>query len=209
MIKSKLWLTLGAAIAVSMLAAGSTLALFTASSGTIDSQFTAGTLCLTANRNDGEPVPGPMFYVTPQQGRTPGGIDGTLPTGVWALGDSHIRTLTVENPTSCSTMDAWLERVDATLQSGDATLAQKLWVEVYTPQSGGPDVLVAQGYLSDFLAGPQTLAYPTGSRIPVYLTSNRHLKFKVSFDLNADNTYQNKDLVVTFTVYGTQMNNNP
>jgi predicted ribosomally synthesized peptide with SipW-like signal peptide len=202
-------LLLGSAVTVVALGVGTTFALFSASA-TSNNNFTAGKLCITADRNDGDPVPGPMFYITPAQGQTPGGILGTLPTGLWAPGDTNTRTLTVTNPTSCSTMDAWLTSVQATMHPGGyLPMADKLWVKVYTPQGGGPDVLVAQGPMSTFLAGPVPIQYPDTSKIPLYLSSNRHMKFEVHFDINADNSYQDKTLVVDFTVNSVQMPHNP
>lgn len=206
--KKKLWLMIGGGLMATLIGLGTTLALFSDMRHSY-SIFTAGTLCIDAQRNDGEPIPGPMFYVTAAQGATPGGIPGQNPTGLWAPGDFHQRTLTVSNPDSCSSMNAWLETVQASLQPGsDAILAEKLYVEVTTPQQG-VEVKVAEGWLSDFLAGPKPLLYPDGTRVPLYLTSNRHMKFKVTFDLTANNDYQGKTLVVDFTVHAVQMTNNP
>jgi len=206
--KKKFWLVTVAAMTAIALGMGGTMALFS-DSATGQSDFIAGTLCIQAERNDGEAVPGPMFYVTPQQGETPLGIPGQYPTGLWAPGDEHQRTLTVSNPASCSSMNAWLESVEASLQAGsDADLADKLYVEITTPQLG-VEKKVAEGWLSDFLSGPVAMSYPDGSRIPLYLTSNRHLKFNVLFDITADNSFQGKELVVDFTVHAIQMDNNP
>lgn len=206
--KKKLWLAVGTGLLATMIGVGSTLALFSdVADG--DASFTAGRLCLNVQRNDGEPIPGPMFYVTPAQGATPTGIPGTYPTGLWAPGDTHQRTLTVENPASCSSLDAWLDSVDASMHLGGyAPMADQLWVTVTTPMTG-VEQTVAQGPLSDFLAGPVPLLYPDGTKVPLYLTSNRHMKFNVHFDINADNSYQDKTLVVDFTVYASQMDNNP
>lgn len=211
--KSKVLLSLIAGATASAIGMGATWALFSDSVGIEDGDFTAGTLCLTSDRNDGDPVPGPMFYITPSQGQTPSGTLGTLPTGLWAPGDTNTRTLTVSNPTSCSSMNAWLTSVRANLSPDFvdqyAPLADKLQVVVKTPKGGGPDEIVATAPLSTFLAGPVAIQYPDGSKIPVHLSSNRHMKFEVHFDLNADNSYQDKTLVVDFTVNAEQMPNNP
>lgn len=200
---------LGSALATVALGVGTTFALFSANVSS-NNDFVAGKLCITADRNDGDPVPGPMFYITPAQGQTPGGILGTLPTGLWAPGDTNTRTLTVSNPASCSTMGAYLTSISATMHPGGyLPMADKLMVEIYTPQGGGPDVMVAQAPLSTFLAGPVPIIYPDNSKIPVALTANRHMKFKVHFDINADNSYQDKTLVVDFTVNSEQMPHNP
>jgi predicted ribosomally synthesized peptide with SipW-like signal peptide len=206
----KLLLASSAVLAVA-LGVGTTLALFS-DTATSTNNFTAGTLCITSERNDGDPVPGPMFYVTSAQGATPPptSIPGTLPTGLWAPGDTHTRTLTVMNPTSCSTMGAWLTSIEASMHPGGyLPMANKLWVEIYTPQGGGPDVKVGEGWLSTFLAGPVPIQYPDTTKIPLYLSSNRHMKFKVHFDIGADNSYQGQTLVVDFKVNSVQMPNNP
>lgn len=198
----------GSGLLAAALGIGTTLALFSDTAASTN-DFTAGSLCITAERNDGDPVPGPMFYVTAAQGQTPGGIPGTLPTGVWAPGDSHTRTLTVYNPTSCSTMGAYLTTVQAAMHAGGyAPMADKLWVEIWTPQAG-TKVKVAEGWLSTFMAGPVPVIYPDSSKIPVHLSANRHMEFRVNFDLSADNSYQGKTLVVDFTVDAEQMPNNP
>jgi hypothetical protein len=107
-------------------------------------------------------------------------------------------------------MNAWLTSVSATLHPGGyLPMTDKLWVEIYTPQGGGPDVKVAEGWLSTFLAGPVPIKYPDNSKIPVFLSGNRHMKFKVHFDISADNSYQNKTVVVDFTVNSEQMPHNP
>lgn len=206
--KQKLWLAMGSALFAATIGLGGTLALFS-DAADADVDFMAGRLCLDVHRNDGEAVPGPMFYITPEQGETPDGVPGMFPTGLWAPGDSHQRTLTVSNPTSCSSMHAWVDSVQASLQPGsDAMLAERLWVEITTPQVG-TEVKVAEGWLSDFLSGPVALRYPGGGRIPLFLSSNRHVKFKVTFDIAADNSYQDTSLVVDFTVNAVQWKNNP
>jgi predicted ribosomally synthesized peptide with SipW-like signal peptide len=206
--KKNLWLAMGTGLLATVVGIGSTLALFSDTEGE-DVTWTAGRLCLNVNRNDGDPIPGPMFYITPAQGATPGGVPGTFPTGLWAPGDTHQRTMTVENPASCSSMNAWLDSVRATMHPGGyAPMADKLLVTITTPKSG-VETTVAQAPLSAFLAGPVPLQYPDGSKVPLYLTSNRHLKFNVHFDIGADNSYQDKTLVVDFAVHATQMKNNP
>lgn len=206
--KPKLLMALTSGVVASAVGIGATFALFTDSKST-QGNFTAGTLCLTSDRNDGDTVPGPMFYVTAAQGATPDNLPGIYPTGEWAPGDSHTRTLTVSNPKSCSSMSGWLASVEAVAHPGGfLPMADKLWVEIYTPMNG-PEVKVGEGWLSQFLAGPVDLKYPDNSKVPMYLTSNRHMKFKVNYDLSADNTHQGQTLVVDFKVNAEQMSHNP
>lgn len=206
--KKRLWLAMGSGVLATVIGMGATLALFSDAKQS-NQNFVGGRLCIDAHRNDGEAIPGPMFYVTAAQGTTPDGVPGMYPTGLWAPGDSHHRTLTVTNPTSCSSMDAWLDSVQASLHPGsDADLATKLYVQVFTPQVG-PEVKVAEGWLSDFLAAPVLLRYPGGGRVPLVRSANRHVKFNVLFDLTADNSFQGKELVVDFTIHAVQKKNNP
>lgn len=206
--KNKLWLAMGSGVLATTIGVGATLALFWDTKQT-SQNFVGGRLCIDAHRNDGEAIPGPMFYITAAQGATTNGTPGSYPTGLWAPGDSNQRTLTVANPPSCSSMHAWLDSVQASLQPGGYTdMASKLYVEVTTPQVG-TDVKVAEGWLTDFLSAPVLLRYPGGGRVPLYLSANRHVKFRVLFDLSADNSFQGKELVVDFTVHAVQMKNNP
>lgn len=209
--KRAMWL-LAAVLAAIAVAAGGTFALFTASTSPADATYTAGTLCITNERDNGDPIPGPMFYVTAAQGQTPGGIPGDLPTGLWAPGDSHRRTLIVRNPTSCSSMGAWLTSVRANLASGDAALADKLWVEIRTDHNHAVppgDEIVAQGWLSQFLAGNVPILFPDGHKINLGLSSYRFLHFTISMPLDTGNAYQGLGLVVDFEVNAEQMPNNP
>ncbi|MEW8979225.1 MAG: SipW-dependent-type signal peptide-containing protein [Symbiobacterium sp.] len=211
----KLLMVLGSTAAVAAVSIGGTLALFSdAKSATGD--FAAGTLCITSERNDGDTTPGPMFYITAEQGQTPDGLLGTLPTGVWAPGDSVTRTLNVYNPRSCSTMDAWLTAVSARLTEGIPNqyvqMADELTVVISTPYGEGsnaPTVTVAEAPLRDFLDGPVPIRYPDGSKIKVHLTGTRQMQFNVTFNRDAGNEFQDKTLVVDFIVHAEQMRNNP
>ncbi len=219
--KSKFLLALVLVLCVSALAGGATLALFTANTtGSNDVDVQAGKLEIVSFRDNGDHVPGPMFYVTPLQGRTTDGTneDGDLPTDVWAPGDTNERTLIVENKGSAfdgqSSLDAWLDSVQAQLAPGsDPTLADKLWVEVTSNRDTAPlvAVKVAEGHLSDFLSGTVPLRYVDNSAERPSLNTNslRPLNFKVTFEADAGNTYQNSSLVVDFLVNGVQKANNP
>ncbi|MCF8010655.1 MAG: M73 family metallopeptidase [Clostridiales bacterium] len=207
MIKKKFFLALTIVLCTVGLVAGGTFALFTDSTSPADANFTAGTLVITNERDAGDIVPGPMFYVTAAQGATPDDDDGIYPTGVWAPGDSHMRTLTVYNHTP-STMDAWLVSSEASIESGNAAMADKLWVEVFHPETSGgvmTDVKVAEGALSTFLTGPVSFS----KNLPCMLGGNNQLHFKVTFDKSAGNNLQGETLKVAFKVNAEQMKNNP
>lgn len=210
--KKKLWMALGSTAAIAAVSIGGTLALFSdTAEDSLD--MVAGTLCLTSERNDGDPVPGPMFYITAEQGQTPNGTLGTLATGLWAPGDTHKRTLNVRNDASCSSMDAWVTSIQAKLND-DFTdqyvaMADELTVTVKSPKGSEGYVVIAEAPLSDFLASPVPVKYPDNSKVPIYLNSVRQMEFSVHFDINAGNEYQDKTLVVDFTVNAEQAKNNP
>jgi hypothetical protein len=90
-------------------------------------------------------------------------------------------------------------------------MADKLWVEVYTPGLANPLIneKVAEGWLSQFLAGPVQMRFPGGAKVPCYLTGNRQLQFSVRFDSTAGNDLQDKTLVANFSVNAVQMVHNP
>lgn len=215
--KSKLFLALCMVIGMTVLVGGSTLALFSAQSATSNT-FTAGTLTITTKRDDGQPVPGPMFFVNDSQGMAevaPGVFVPPNPntaTGLWAPGDSHAKTLIVENPRTADNLDAYLTSVQATLNAGsDAELADEMYVSVYylnktvfPPQA----IDVAHGYLSDFVAGPVLLKL-NGQKIPVSRYNGAvDLQFLVAMDQDAGNQCQDKTLVANFIVNAEQQDNN-
>jgi predicted ribosomally synthesized peptide with SipW-like signal peptide len=186
-------LAIMAAVLVAAVVSGVTLALFSASTSPQQSQLTAGTLQITGDRDNGDQVPGPMFYIGP------GG--GLYETGLWAPGDEFHRVFQIENTGS---LDAWLKHVRAALQSGSRPLADKLQVKV-TADPGGLNVLAA-GTLGQFIDGDMAFA---GGPISADVGDVVDLHFWVSLPLNADNTYQNLSCVASFTVYAEQKAHNP
>lgn len=209
--KRAMWMSAVALLAIAV-TVGGTFALFTAQTNAANSTITAGKLCITSERDNSDPIPGPMFYVTAEQGKTPGGVLGEIPTGLWAPGDSHRRTLIVRNPDSCSTMGAWLTSVKANLVSGDVMLADKLWVEIRTDHTHATppgDEIVAKGYLSEFLAGNVPINFPDSHKIDLNLNSYRFLHFTISMPIDTGNAYQGKGLVVDFVVNSEQKPHNP
>ncbi len=222
-ISRKKVLTLGVgSLTVAGLFAGTTFALFSASAKTATDTFTASQLCLTGQRDLGEPVPGPMFYVTAQQGATPSGQLGTFPTGVWAPGDLVARELNITNACATgSSMNAWLTSAWATVSTGTmpSSLADQLVVQILAPQPTDPTnyVLVAQGPLDEFLAGPVAMRFPftytgpsgaTVNQVSLVKGGTMDLEFRVAFNHAAGNTYQGKTEVVDFHVMGVQQRNN-
>ncbi|MFZ5649993.1 MAG: hypothetical protein ACOY4I_03945 [Bacillota bacterium] len=215
MFRSKLYMALALVVIMSLLAGGSTLALFSAQSQLLDNNImTSARLVITSDRDDGDTIPGPMFYVNQQQGESQGGAPAQYPTGLWAPGDSQVRNLIVRNMRSDgSTLNAWLKRVTVTLNQGsDIDLADKLYVVITTSKPPYPpqnDFVIARGTLREFMAGKELLYEVDNSKVPQVLDSIRYLKFTVTFDRDAGNAYQGKNLVANFAVTAEQMIHNP
>jgi hypothetical protein len=170
-----------------------TMALFTAQAGPGNNEITAGTLQITADRDNGDMVPGPMFYIGP------GG--GLYPTGYWAPGDTQHRVLQVENTGS---LDAYLKHLRASLDSGSRALADELQVKV-TGDVAGNNIL-AQGTLGQFIDNDQPFI---GGDIPAAVGDVVDLHFFVTLPLGADNSYQGMAAVASFSVYAEQQAHNP
>lgn len=217
--RRKLWLVMLSALAIMATSIGASFALFTDSAGPQENDFVTGEVCITVDRNDGESTPGPMFYLyNNSDGMSAGGDPGMFGTteapplggnapGGWAPGDMHKRTMTVSQ---CpGGLPAWIDSVSAQLQGEpDPWLAEVLYVRVFSPV-GGNDILVAEGYLWDFLDGNVELRYPGGGRLPLNANANRHLHWEVEMDLSADDSYENQDFLVTFYVNAVQQAHNP
>lgn len=195
----RIWILAVAFVVMAAVAGGGmTLALFSAQSAVSDSEFVSGTLAIEANRDMGDGIPGPMYYITAAGGGTD---PNQYPTGLWAPGDSHHRILQVENVGS---LDAKLTHMRASLESGSMYLAGKLDVVVTTDPAGTN--VVATGTLADFINADQMLV---GGPIDAMVGDVINLHFWVSFPLDADNSYQGLSTVATFTVYAEQLSNNP
>ncbi|HWI64579.1 MAG TPA: SipW-dependent-type signal peptide-containing protein [Symbiobacteriaceae bacterium] len=227
--RAKLWLALGVVGMMTLGVTAGTFALFSASAGPNNNQFTAGTLTLSAVRDQGDTIPGPMFYTTPDEGDTPTGVDGLYPTGPWAPGDSRVRVLLVRNTGS---LDAWLTSVGADLASGSMYLADKLRYCIATspiipldpgeptkniqqpmcPAANGPAPgYVAVGSLGDLINTDH--AFDSGNialnATPGPVDPPKPFYFYVSLPLDADNSYQSETLKVNFYINAVQKKNNP
>lgn len=201
--RAKAMLALGGAVVVSLGVTAGTLALFSATTPSQNSNVTAGTLSLTSFRDQGDTINGPMFYTTPVEGvSSPGGLNGLLPTGYWAPGDTKMRVLMVRNT---GTLDAWLTGVGATMHAGTSShLASKLEYKV-TLDAAGLNVLTS-GTLIDLINTDQAFSSNVALNIgPV----PKALYFHVHLPLNADNSYQGETLRVDFHVLAIQKKNNP
>lgn len=193
-----LFLAIAAVMVAVLVGGGVTFALFSANSAQGDATFTAGTLVIEGMRDQGDTVPGPMFYTSPAEGETASGAgDGVLPTGFWAPGDEHHRVLQIENTGS---LNAWLKSARATLDAGSRPLADKLQVRIVYAGS-----VVASGTLGQFIDAPVAFAPAISCDVGDLID----LHFYVSLPADAGNEYQNATLNASFSVYGEQKAHNP
>lgn len=204
--RKKALLAIGAAAIMTLGVSAGTVALFSAQSGPSQAILTAGTVNLKSWRDQGDTIPGPMFYTTAAEGQTPGGVPGLYPTGPWAPGDTVMRVLMIRNN---GELDAWLTGIDADLVSGSTHLAAELNYRVTTDVAGAN--AVASGNLAALIAGTATFASPIALDAigPVPTRAPKPFYFWVSLPLDADNSYQSETLRVDFTVNASQKRNNP
>lgn len=201
----RIWLLASAALVVALMAVGgATLALFSATAGPADNTFVAGTLVIEANRDQGDGVPGPMYYFDTSGGG--GSPPNQYPTGYLAPGDGGLsveslhRVLQVENVGS---LDGKLTMIGADLQSGSKYLADKLNLWITTDPDGLN--VIATGTVGSFIDADQSFS----PALEAYVGSVVDLHFWVGFPLDADNSYQGLTAVVRFTAYAEQLDNNP
>lgn len=202
----KMTLALGSLVAVAAGASAITLALFS-DQADVEQGFTAGTVGLHSYRDMGDTVPGPLFYITPEEGAAGPGKNGRHPTGLWAPGDTVQRVLIVQND---GTLDLLLTTVGADLEAGSEALAAALTYTVTLDKPGTQ--VVAQGNLADLIASDAAFATPVHIAAQPNLPLNRRkpipLYFTVTLPLDADNSLQGEQLKVQFTVSAEQARNN-
>lgn len=129
--KKRIALSLMTVVASCAIIGGATFAIFTdSSSAQSDKVIMAGNLSIDSYRDGFDTIPGPMFYTTPQEGETPTdpSFKGLKPTGLWAPGDTKIRSLVVYNDGS---LDAVLKQVKAEVTSDSKNMASQMSVAVY------------------------------------------------------------------------------
>lgn len=196
---------LAAAIGALVFTSSATFALFRAQTTSAQSSFTAGTISFSSQRDNGDTTPGPMFYVNSSD---PTANNGKFATGLWAPGDSHTRLLNITNDGSLA---GWITSVQAT-ETVSSSLKDQLSVQVLALEPGSATTYetVASAPLNSFLAGQVPLAFPDGSRIPIEANGSQvDLRFTVTLNQGAGNAYQGQTEVVSFSVNGVQMKNNP
>jgi predicted ribosomally synthesized peptide with SipW-like signal peptide len=219
--KTKLFLLVLAVLLVAGLAGGATMAWFTDQATNGPNNFTAGTVNIEADRDLGDPIPGPMFYTTSAEGVTPAG-EPPLPanvTGPWYPGRTVTRILDVRNAGS---LEVRLHQVSAEITSVNGvsvsdpsypsalatSFANKMNVRIHMMDMVGgtlQNVNLFNGSLAELLTPQPTLHRPifspTGSIRPVF--------YEVTMLSSAGNDLQGIAPVVSFSVFAEQTKNNP
>lgn len=220
--KAKLFLLVLTVALVAALAGGATLALFTDTAANAGNAFTAGTVDIQADRDLGDPIPGPMFYTTIAEGTAVPGQGPYLlnPTGVWWPGRTEARNLDVRN---LGSLQVRLDRVSAEITSINgappapedplaAYFAGNMNVKIYVAGqfvNGQPSKVLYNGSLATLISGPQACVHKpliapfTGLWPPMV-----QLVYEVTMDLDAGNDLQGIVPVVSFSVFAEQTKNN-
>ncbi|MEW6426109.1 MAG: SipW-dependent-type signal peptide-containing protein [Bacillota bacterium] len=206
MLRKKIYLVLVLVVLAAFAAGGATYALFTDAASNQSNTFTAGTVEIGADRDLGDPIPGPMFYTTRDEGNFaghPGWPDHA--TGFWCPGMSATRQLIVYNT---GTLNVQLKGVSAALSGIDDPATAQEWAEnmkVKIYVSNGGEVLY-DGTMAALLAGeaPFDHAVFIGAQPGVMPPPNVHLSFEVTMDLAAGNNLQGLTPVLSFSVHAQQ-----
>lgn len=188
--------------AASVLVVGATMAWFTDRAASTENSLTAGTVVITGERNLGDPIPGPMFYTTREEGCI---SDPSWPdhaTGLWFPGMTTTRQLVVYNEGSLHVRLSGLSAVVTGISAPTlvSAWAEKMNAKVYV--SNDPSQVMYDGTLAGLLGGAQpTLAQPF---IGAQDGANLHLSFEVEMDESAGNNLQGLTPMVEFYVYAVQ-----
>lgn len=218
-----------------LIAGGVTLALLTDAETNSGSEVTAGTIDLTAKRDHGDYVPGPMFYPDSldPDGNHPYDREEINPSGEsiggWAPGDHVQRTMIVTNEGS---LDAKITGIRANvresytqnlqsggshtvtgLTSGEAyeEFIQKANVVVSIPDQ---ELLLYEGPLADLIFENEdefaaTINQPVvQGTIPPFEPGPLNITFDVTLDRSAGNRLQGQNFIFDFGFYAEQVRNN-
>lgn len=202
---------------VAGLLGGTTMAIFTDVESNSGNIFVAGSVDIRADRNLGDPIPGPMFYTNIAEGTVEGAGSPHQPTLLWAPGDTHTRNLDVRNMGS---LEVRLDQVSAQITSINgsppeafpgmaASWASKMKVKIYV--AGFPQTkILYNGPLAVLLTGPQACIHqPVISPNIGLWPPMVQLVYEVSMDISAGNDLQGIVPIVSFSVFAEQTANNP
>ena len=187
---------------VCMLIGGATFAVFTSQATTDSSTISAGTVEITVRRDMGDPVPGPMFYTTKEEGKFGSGSLPNWPTGQWYPGKTETRALIVKNSGS---LNAVLDGVSAQVSNiNDPNVAQEFAqsMNVRIVPLGVTNVVLYDGTLSGLTAGKVAAS----NSLPITVGGEWYLNFTVTMDIEAGNNLQGLSPKVAFSIYASQNN---
>lgn len=214
--KKLMLLSVAGMITIGATVGGATYALFTSSASNSNNTATAGTINLTQERDQGDTIPGPMFYTSTSDptGSFPYDTNKNAPNqppggesiGGMAPGDSMFRALNLYNK---GTLDAKVTKLKATVNgAGESSGAaydefiNKLNVLVEVPSTKR---VIYNGSLSELLNGwvpisPALTTKAGGGALNV--------TFTVTLDKTATNEIQGHNFVFDFSFYAEQLRNN-
>jgi len=195
------------------LAGGATMALFTDVATNANNSFRAGTVDIAADRDLGDPIPGPMFYTTIAEGQPPGQPPPFHPTGLWWPGRTVVRNLDVRN---LGSLQVRINRVSAQIVSINGvappsalatSFANNMNVEIFV--AGHPGKVLYEGSLAKLLAPQTTVHKPVIAPLVVGgWPPMVQLAYEVTMSSTAGNDLQGIVPIVSFSVYAEQTANN-
>jgi hypothetical protein len=204
-------------LGVGLTVGGATYALFTESVTNAGNSLTVGELKLSQNRDQGDTIPGPMFYSASSDpsGSFPYDTNKNAPyqppggeaLGGWAPGDTVTRAMNIKNE---GTLDAKITRLKASVNPVGVTTGtayqefiSKMNIKVMYPAQ---DRILYDGPLSGLLNGWVDISIPLVSRAK---GGDLNITFKASLDKTASNDIEDQSFVFDFSFYAEQLRNNP
>jgi len=206
--KIKLILAITFTVFIGLMGGIGTYAYFSDSALSDTQTFTAGTVDINVKRDKGDPVPGPMFYTTLEEGKTIRSDESVAypyhPTGYWYPGKGQVtRTLIVENNGS---LDANIDGISAEISGVDAELAAKfaeeIIVEIKPLGSEEDEEIIYNGLLSGLTSGKVTAL----NSLPISAESGEwYINFTITMHEDAGNDLQGISPKVAFYIYASQV----
>lgn len=222
-------------LALALAVGGTTYAIFTSSASNSGNTITAGTINLDAKRDNGDYVPGPMFYpdALDPDGNHPYDVSQIAPSGEalggWAPGDKVTRTMILTNTGS---LDAMVTGIKATPRAtytqnlpsgGNRTVngltsgaefdefVQLAHVKVWNPDGAG--TILYDGQLKDLIAAGQFYVPVLNELVltgvkPPFQPGPLNINFEVTLDKSASNALQGKNFIFDFGFFAEQVRNN-
>jgi hypothetical protein len=227
-----------AVLALSFVIGAGTYALFTGSLTKTDNTMTAGTVILEANRDQGDPVPGPIFYPDSLDplATHPYDVNDLNPSGEskggWAPGDSVSRMMILNNSGSLAaklvgiravvqssytqtTKDSRLGTVERTVTGITASSdpsAYNEYINNMNIEVKYGNILVYNGLLKDLITGDPAkyvnVLNANDLRIAPDKSGPLNLTCKATLYNTTGNIIQGKNIIFNIDFYAEQYDNN-